>query len=324
MHKNKHICPACGSQNTRKRGNENNIQSYSCNDCRRRFRNEHRNAKSHIEIYFDYVFGKQTIRELSRDGYGSKNTIINIRDEIILPTKIHTPRLVHLNSDATYFGSRKQGTSWGILVFRDTDTREDIWWKFIHSRETKEDYHQGRIEIEKQGYTIGSITVDGFPGLQGVFEGIPFQYCQVHMERTCITYLTRKPKTTPGQALLSLVYSMKELTKHQFIQSLQEYITYYYVYLNQKTYHSRSGRSSYTHKRLRGCIRTLSKNIDVLFTFESDSIHIHKDTNSLEGHFSHIKDILKVHRGISKKHKMKALSAIMLASTIAPDRDIFD
>ena len=285
--------------------------------CKRRFVSSKRNKKTKEDIYFDYVFGKQVLRELARDTYLTEGSIVYIRDTVQLPQKIHNPRVIYAVADATYFGQRALGTSWGFLVFRDTLTSEDLWWKPIHKRETMEDYLEGKLALEQLGYIFGSITVDGFPGLQGVFHGIPFQYCQIHMERTCVSYLTRKPKTTPGKALLSLVYSLKEMSRAHFQQNLQDYITQYQIYLNQKTHHKSSGKWSYTHKRVRGCLHSLVKNLNALFTFQSDK-NIDKDTNSIEGHFSHIKDILKVHRGLSKDHKIKALEAIMLSSTIAP------
>jgi hypothetical protein len=43
-------------------------------------------------------------------------------------------------------------------------------------------------------------------------------------------------------------------------------------------------------------------------------------SNSLEGHFGHIRDIVRVHRGISDALLRKVLCAIFLASTIAPKK----
>jgi len=54
-----------------------------------------------------------------------------------------------------------------------------------------------------------------------------------------------------------------------------------------------------------------------LFTFEQDK-NIPKTSNCLEGHFSHIRDIVGVHRGLSRSHLEKVLNSIFLASTIAP------
>ena len=52
-----------------------------------------------------------------------------------------------------------------------------------------------------------------------------------------------------------------------------------------------------------------------------------RTTNSLEGHFSHVRDIVDIHRSLTRKRAEKVLDAIMLCSTIAPTeeqlKDIF-
>ena len=54
-----------------------------------------------------------------------------------------------------------------------------------------------------------------------------------------------------------------------------------------------------------------------MFTFKKDK-NIPRTTNTLEGHFSHIRDIVAIHRGLRKPHMEKVLNSIFLASTIAP------
>lgn len=54
-----------------------------------------------------------------------------------------------------------------------------------------------------------------------------------------------------------------------------------------------------------------------LFTYEHDN-DIPKTTNSLEGHFSHLKSITTLHRGTNKHHAQNIINSILLASTIAP------
>ena len=109
------------------------------------------------------------------------------------PAKTHHPRPVHLLVDATYFGERTNATSWCVAVFKDSDTSEDLWWNFGQT-ETTTLYHEGRIQLEQLGYQILSVTGDGFSGIRTAFVSIPFQMCQVHMERLVIQGTTRKPK----------------------------------------------------------------------------------------------------------------------------------
>lgn len=78
-----------------------------------------------------------------------------------------------------------------------------------------------------------------------------------------------------------------------------------------------SGEKSWTHENVRLATFSLFRFREFLFTYEKDK-RIYKTTNSIEGHFSHIKDVLKIHRGLSKNQKERVLGSILLASSIAP------
>jgi hypothetical protein len=92
------------------------------------------------------------------------------------------------------------------------------------------------------------------------------------------------------------------------------YIVKYNGLLQEKTHHP-SGDWSYTYDNLRSVIFTLSKYIDYLFTYEKDK-HIPKTSNTCEGHFSHLKDVVRIHRGMSLTLKQKVIDRIMLNSSI--------
>jgi len=153
-------CPKCHSDDTKKRGKERGIQTYSCNNCGRRFRNERR-IKTDLrqKLWNDYVFGKQTLRELSRDYNLDKRSIRDLLDTYIPPSKIHSPRIVNIIADAFYLGERMEHTSWCPLVFRDPILKENLWWSFFKT-ETTRSYEQGKEELLKLGYDIKSITGD--------------------------------------------------------------------------------------------------------------------------------------------------------------------
>ena len=75
----------------------------------------------------------------------------------------------------------------------------------------------------------------------------------------------------------------------------------------------------WTHKELRSAVLSLLHYRKYLFTFEQNK-KIPKTTNSLEGHFSHINEIMAIHRGLARPQKQKVLNTIFLASTIAPTK----
>ena len=101
--------------------------------------------------------------------------------------------------DALYFGERKEDTSWCVVCFRDPKKKENLWWSFGKT-ETTGIYLQGRVYLENLGYTILSVTGDGFGGLRTAFSDIPLQMCHVHMERIVVKGTTRKPILEAGRS----------------------------------------------------------------------------------------------------------------------------
>ena len=307
-------CPLCGDGKVVKRGMQNGLQTYWCRSCGKRFRST-RKRKDNVakNIFNDLSFRKQTVRELKDIHQLNKKTISSYIHSYEVEEKEHNPREIYLVVDATYFGKRKEGTSWGVILFRDSLQKENLWWKFVRG-ERVIDYMEGKEYLENLGYTIKSVTADGFLGLPRLFSGIPFQICQFHTKKTCIKYLTNNPQTEAGQVLLALAKTIPKTNYITIKTRLQKYFIHFNSLLNEKTYHP-SGDWSYTYDNIRSVIHTLSKYIDYLFTYEKD-LKIPKTSNSCEGHFSHIKDVLRIHRGMSRSLKEKVIHHILLNSSI--------
>ncbi len=168
-------------------------------------------------------------------------------------------------------------------------------------------------------YNILSVTGDGFGGIRSAFSGIPFQMCHVHMERLVTKGTTKNPQTKAGQVLLALVRTLYNTDSQTFNRRLNKYIDMYHTFLNEKTTNPITGERYWTHKELRGAAMSLLNHKKWLFTYEQNK-KIPKTTNSLEGHFSHIKDKVGSHRGLSRPQKQKVLNSILLSSTTAPNK----
>jgi len=312
-------CPNCGSTRTKKRGIEKGLQTWSCNDCKRRFRNERReNIDLQKSIWKEYVFGKQTLRELKIKHRSGRRTLKQYLNNYQSPLNTHFPREINLIAGALYFGERKENTSWCVVAFRDLKRKENLWWDFVET-ETTSIYLKGRDHLEKLGYKILSVTGDGFGGLKQAFSGIPYQMCQVHMERIIVNGTTRNPILEAGQALLALAKLLHTTDSKTFNHYVDKYLEKYRDFLNEKTTNIFNGEAFFTHQLLRKAVMSLLRNKPYLFTFEQNK-NIPKTTNSLEGHFSHMRDILEIHRGLSRQHKEKVIHSILLASTIAPTK----
>jgi hypothetical protein len=242
--------------------------------------------------------------------------------EYTVKEKEHKPRKIHLLVDAIWFGSRKNNNTFCVIVFRSQKEKENLYFS-IERRETKFNYIRGKIYLEKLGYEILSVTGDGFRGIREAFAGIPYQMCHIHMERIVTRQTTRSPQTEAGQVLLSLVKTLHCTSKEIFFERLKMFTFRYRDFLKEKTRNLETGRWFYTHKRVRSAWKSLLFFSEDLFKYEQNR-SIQKNTNSLEGHFSHIRDIMNVHRSLSFSLKVKVLKIIFLASTIAPNREKLD
>lgn len=227
--------------------------------------------------------------------------------------------------DATYFGDRTEDTSWCVVVFRDFYEGEDLWHSYAHT-ETTSIYREGREYLEQQGYTIISVTADGFGGIKQAFSGIPYQMCHVHMERLLRLGTTRNPKTEAGKVFRAFTLSLFDTTSSVFKQRYKDYLRLYTPFLNETSFNPETGRKEWRHEKLRTASLSLFVHLPYLFTFETDH-KIPHDSNALESHFRHINEVCAIHCGLTPYQKQKLISTIVLASTIAPTegelRDIF-
>lgn len=120
-----------------------------------------------------------------------------------------------------------------------------------------------------------------------------------------LNYLTRNPKAQAGRDLRSLVKILHEIDNHQkkniWIKEFEKWCTKYNDFLKEKSI-SPSGRKWYTHKLLRRT-RSLIKNALPNIFHYLDNPNISKSTNGLESRFSHLKNNVNVHRGLSDNHR---------------------
>jgi hypothetical protein len=75
-----------------------------------------------------------------------------------------------------------------------------------------------------------------------------------------------------------------------------------------------TGKSFYTHKRLRSAYRSLKNNIQWLFTwYDYIGLKIPNTTNAIDGHFADLKNKLRNHNGLSLNRKMKFIDGFLKA-----------
>ncbi len=91
-----------------------------------------------------------------------------------------------------------------------------------------------------------------------------------------------------------------------FERNLKAWSEQYKNYLNERTIHPETGKSRYTHQKLRSAYSSLKRNLDDLFVFEKyPELGIHNTTNLLDGAFAGLKRHLACHHGMSKDNKVR-------------------
>jgi len=160
------------------------------------------------------------------------------------------------------------------------------------------------------------VVLDGRTGIPRVFEDIPVQICQFHQLQTVRRKLTLRPETEAGQELLSLVFSLAGSDAQTFAQGLSLWFKTYESFINEKTFVLGTKRWRYTHRRVRSAYLSLKRNLPYLFTYEKyPGRSIPNTTNSLDGYWSRVKNLLSAHRGKSKERMQKIVTEILRKQT---------
>ena len=162
------------------------------------------------------------------------------------------------------------------------------------------------------GFEIEAIVLDGKRGVREVFSDIPVQMCQFHQKAIVRRYLTQNPRLQAGKELLAITHFLPTIEKEDFHLLLSQWYARWKDFLKEKTYDEDGKHWHYTHRRIRSAYRSLTENIDFLFTYqEHPELSIPNTTNSLDGSFGHMKTLLKNHRGVSEKRRFKIIEEIL-------------
>ncbi len=254
-----------------------------------------------------WILERQTFKTLSRDSGLSIDTLQRTFYAFLeqAPSvKILKRPHVHLRLDATYF------ERFCLLCYQD---HEDGYTQLIrftdgeHYREIKEDLDN----LIKLGVQIESITTDGhksmLKAIRKSLPDVPAQRCLIHIQRMCLLWLTRFPKHPSGVELRALVLMLLRIKTENdrlyWTAELYEWYSRHEVYLKEKTFHEPTGRYWYTHKLLRRSYFTIKRALPNMFHYLSNP-KIPSTTNGIEGFFSHLKNHLDLHRGLTVKHRV--------------------
>jgi len=279
---------------------------YKCHSCGKQFLGGNRINPE--KLWDEYLRGKQTYLQLATRYNCSKRTIQRQIDSYELSVVSKSARHVVVLMDTTYWGR-----NFGVMLFKDAKTKENLL-KYYVRNETNLLYLKGINELKVRGYTITAIVTDGRKGLAQSFGSIPVQMCQFHQVAIIRRYITNNPKLPASIELKELVAMMKVTDKESFEGGLDLWFTKWEPFLKERTKNLETGKSHYTHKRLRSAYRSLKTNLKWLFTwYDYYELNIPNTTNAIDGHFADLKNKLRNHNGLSKERKMKFIDAFLKA-----------
>lgn len=216
------------------------------------------------------------------------------------------PQRTALVIDVIFFGR-----TFGIIVFRSPSLRKNLGWYSL-TKETPEEYECGILELQLAGFEITGVTVDGKPGVLRRIDGlgIPVQMCHFHQIQIVSRYTTRRPRLPAAKELRSLVRLLPKTDRASFEYWLKEWHAKWETFLAEKTYDEMRRRWRFTHERLRKAYRSVVRHLPYLFKFETHRC-IPNTTNSLDGLFAHVRDKLRLHRGLRWDRKLKLIDELL-------------
>ena len=208
--------------------------------------------------------------------------------------------------DATYFGRNT-----GVLVALESDSGRLLYMAHI-AHEHISDYEAAVAHILSSGYKIKGIVIDGLQKLFDVLTNYKIQMCQFHMVAIVRRKLTKNPQLIAGKELLELTYQMKDMSKDEFTSRFAAWKEKWHDFLKEKTTNEITGRTIFTHQRLRSAMTSLSHYLPYLFTYEEVE-GMPNTNNAIEGTFTDMKKNLRNHPGMTAENRKRMMDGFFLA-----------
>jgi len=184
--------------------------------------------------------------------------------------------------------------------------------------ENQETIIGGITELQSKGWRILCLVADGKNLSLGEKLDIPIQLCHFHQLAIIKRYLTLNPKLLASQQLKQIAELLPKTTEEKFALLLDAWYFRWSDFLKEKTIVSGSKDWFYTHKRTRSAYRSLRANVPYLFTYQrlkKLGVNCPNTNNSLEGTFAHLKDKVRLHRGLKLNRKLKLINQILAGKT---------
>jgi len=268
---------------------------------------DRRGKKTNYKNYYrEWLFSRRTLTEIAEKLEVSYPKLIQEFDKIEVAEGVQCvppARPANLIIDATFFGRE-----YGFLCFHDTN--RIIYFHEIKT-ETMVDLRTALFAIQKAGWRFASVTIDGkrgyFQNIRKVLGNVPIQMCIYHQKAIIRRYITDKPKSSCGKDLKALMAALDSMDHQDFIDKFYTLYEQYKYFLEEK-----NQNGGYIHGKLRAAFRSMQENLPYIFMYtDFPSLNIPPTTNHLEGAFSHLKEKISIHRGLTKSRKKNAAKFIL-------------
>ena len=274
--------------------------------CHRQFQNHPQKERIEKVVWNEYVYRRQTIDQLSTKYKRGKDWIRERISNAPIRQQPRIPQPIVIIADVTFFGR-----SFAICVIRAPHLKKNLYVREVQT-ESADVYRQGKTVLEKQGYVLKAIVLDGRPGVRQIFNDIPVQMCHFHQMQIITRYLTNNPKLPASRELKTITRTIVKTDEECFISNLDAWHIQWSSFLKERTTDPITGKWHYTHKRLRSAYRSLKLNLPYLFTYlKYPELNIPNTTNSLDGCFAYLKELLRVHRGSTRSLRNKIIEEVL-------------
>ena len=304
----KYRCWVCESLHVIKWGKRDGKQRYLCKDCGAlNTRTNQGVSRSNRFIWFrKWITGKQTFSQLVRESGYSERTLkryfYSYLDNYPI-WKITPSEKLNLLIDGTYFTNKVC-----LILYRDNNIKATQLYRLTDG-EWFEEICEDLQNLISLGLKIESVTCDGLSNiLKAIKKTCPetiIQRCVVHIQRECLIWLTRNPKSQAGLELRRIVKCLHLVGNRDdwgyWVVDFVKWYEQYKDFVNEKSYYEPTGRYWYTHKSVRKAFIHIKRALHDMFHY-LDNADIPKSTNALESFFGHLKQNISIHRGLSKQH----------------------
>jgi hypothetical protein len=210
---------------------------------------------------------------------------------------------VNLLLDGTYFANKLC-----LVLYRENNVKATLFYR-LSDGEWEEELCEDLQNILNLGIEIESVTCDGLRNiLKAVKKTTPntvIQRCLAHIQRECLTWLTRSPKSVAGYELRLIVKRLHTIDNHDkwgyWVVDLIQWHNRHKDFISQKSVQESTGKDWYTHISVRKAFIHIKRALPDMFHYLNNP-KIPKTTNGLESFFGHLKQNVSLHRGLSKEH----------------------